>query len=79
MTLDAKTATDVKIWSPSENLPGRIQELRDHFYSFSDRKETNEPYSFTTDTDWDEVYSLHDWANEPALYPFFPSVNQTRR
>ncbi|MFW9955007.1 MAG: pyruvate formate lyase family protein [Candidatus Thorarchaeota archaeon] len=66
-----------KIWSPSENLPPRIRRLRSHFYSFHDRKETNEPYSFTTGTEWDEVYSIHDWANEPALYPFFPSVNAT--
>ena len=77
MTLDEKTNPDIRIWSPSENLPERIQKLRNHFYSFNSRKETNEPYSFTTGTDWDEVYSMHDWANEPALYPFFPSVNQT--
>jgi len=77
MTLNENTTPTIKIWSPSENLPERIQKLRDHFYSFNIRKETNEPYSFTTGTDWDEVYSMHDWANEPALYPFFPSVNQT--
>lgn len=77
MTLDEKTASDIKIWSPSQNLPDRILKLRDHFYSFSSRNETNEPYSFTTDTDWDEVYSVHDWANEPAIYPFFASINQT--
>ncbi len=77
MTLNDNTIPAIKIWSPSENLPERIQKLRNHFYSFNTRKETNEPYSFTTGTDWDEVYSIHDWANEPALYPFFPSVNQT--
>jgi len=77
MTLDDNSTPQIKIWAPSENLPERIQKLRDHFYSFSNRPETNEPYSFTTGTDWDEVYSVHDWANEPALYAFFPSVNQT--
>ena len=67
----------IKIWSPSENLSDRIQKLRTHFYSFHERKETNEPYAFTAGTEWDEVYSYHDWANEPALYPFLPSVDQT--
>jgi len=38
---------------------------------------TNEPYAFTTGKDWDEVYSVHDWANEPAIYPFMASIDQT--
>jgi pyruvate formate-lyase/glycerol dehydratase family glycyl radical enzyme len=77
MTLDENAAPNIKIWSPSESLSERVQKLRDYFYSFDKRAVTNEPYSFTTGTDWDEVYSVHDWANEPALYPFFASVNQT--
>ncbi|MFW9974865.1 MAG: pyruvate formate lyase family protein [Candidatus Thorarchaeota archaeon] len=77
MTVYEKKVPLIKIWSPSETLSERVQKLRNHFYSFNEREETNEPYAFTTGTDWDEVYSLHDWANEPALYPFFPSVNQT--
>ncbi len=77
MTVDENEAPLIKIWSPSETLSERVQKLRNHFYSFNERDETNEPYAFTTGTDWDEVYSVHDWANEPALYPFFPSVNQT--
>lgn len=77
MTVDENETPLIKIWSPSETLSERVQKLRNHFYSFNERHETNEPYAFTTGTDWDEVYSVHDWANEPALYPFFPSVNQT--
>ncbi|MFW9769118.1 MAG: pyruvate formate lyase family protein [Candidatus Thorarchaeota archaeon] len=77
MTVDQKKASPVKIWSPSENLSPRVKKLRDHFYSFHDREDTNEPYSFTTGTEWDEVYSVHDWTNEPALYPFLNSVDQT--
>ncbi|MFW9932881.1 MAG: pyruvate formate lyase family protein [Candidatus Thorarchaeota archaeon] len=65
------------IWSPSDNLSDRVKRLRSHFYSFHEREETNEPLAFTTGTDWDEVYSTHDWANEPAIYPFFPSINAT--
>ncbi len=76
MTLDEKSS-DVHIWEASENLSMRVKRLRKHFYSFHERKETNEPLAFTTGTAWDEVYSMHDWANEPALYPFFPSVNAT--
>ncbi|MHA3962592.1 MAG: pyruvate formate lyase family protein [Candidatus Thorarchaeota archaeon SMTZ1-45] len=77
MTVDEKITPLIEIWSPSENLSKRVRKLRNHFYSFNDREETNEPYAFTTGTDWDEVYSVHDWANEPALYPFFASINQT--
>jgi len=77
MTIKNDKPPLIKIWSPSENLSDRIQKLRTHFYSFFERKETNEPYAFTTGTEWDEVYSYHDWANEPALYPFLSSVDQT--
>jgi len=77
LTVDEKITPLIEIWSPSENLSKRVRKLRNHFYSFNDREETNEPYAFTTGTDWDEVYSVHDWANEPALYPFFASINQT--
>jgi formate C-acetyltransferase len=77
LTLDEKKSVPVKIWSPSENLSPRVKKLREHFYSFHDREETNEPYSFTTGTEWDEVYSVHDWSNEPAIYPFMNSIDQT--
>ncbi|MBN2231143.1 MAG: hypothetical protein JW779_16280 [Candidatus Thorarchaeota archaeon] len=77
MTIDPSVHPSIKIWSPSDNLSDRVQNLRNHFYSFHSRSVTNEPYSFTTGTDWDEVYSVHDWANEPAIYPFFASINQT--
>jgi len=77
LTIDEKKKPLIEIWSPSEKLSNRVRKLRNHFYSFNDRDETNEPYAFTTGTDWDEVYSVHDWANEPALYAFFASINQT--
>lgn len=65
------------IWSPSGSLSERVRHLRKHFYSFNEREETNEPYAFSTGTDWDALYSTHDWANEPTLYQFFPSVSAT--
>jgi pyruvate formate-lyase/glycerol dehydratase family glycyl radical enzyme len=77
LTVDENNRSLIKIWAPSDTLSNRVQKLRDHFYSFYEREETNEPYSFTTGTAWDEVYSFHDWANEPALYPFIPSIDQT--
>ena len=77
MTLDETKTPVIEIWTHSDKLSERVQKLRDHFYSFHERKETNEPYAFTTGTDWDEVYTVHDWANEPAIYPFFASINQT--
>jgi len=77
LTVDEDSKSLIKIWTPSDKLSNRVQKLRNHFYSFYEREETNEPYSFTTDTAWDEVYSVHDWANEPAIYPFMPSIDQT--
>lgn len=77
MTVEETKTPTIEIWTHSDKLSDRVQKLRDHFYSFHEREETNEPYSFTTGTDWDEVYTVHDWANEPAIYPFFASINQT--
>jgi len=77
MTIDESKTPTIEIWAHSDKLSTRVQKLRDHFYSFHEREETNEPYAFTTGTDWDEVYTVHDWANEPAIYPFFASINQT--
>ncbi|MHA1577359.1 MAG: pyruvate formate lyase family protein, partial [Candidatus Thorarchaeota archaeon] len=77
MAIGEKSPSVSSIWSPSDNLSERVKKLRKHFYSFHEREETNEPYSFTTGTPWDEVYSLHDWANEPAIYIFLPSIDQT--
>ncbi len=73
----AKEQQNVEIWSASDELSERVKALRKQFYSFHNREETNEPYSFTTGTVWDEVYTYHDWANEPALYQFMPSIDQT--
>ncbi|TFF91671.1 hypothetical protein EU545_03255, partial [Candidatus Thorarchaeota archaeon] len=77
MTVQEGRPSEVEIWAPSTKLPKRVLELREHFYSFHDRELTNEPYSFTTGTEWDEVYAYHDWANEPAIYQFFPSIDAT--
>ncbi len=76
MTLD-HDADMVSIWSPSEDLTERVKKLRDHFYSFHERDLTNEVISFTSGDEWDEVYSYHDWANEPAIYQFFASIDAT--
>ncbi len=77
MTSEESAPASIKIWSPSENLSDRVKYLRSHFYSFHERALTNEPLPFTTGTEWDEVYSFHDLANEPAIYRFFPSINET--
>ena len=77
MTANDLDTPSIEIWSPSEGLSPRVKRLRDHFYSFDTRAETNEPLAFSTGTDWDEVYSYHDWANEPALYQFFASISET--
>ncbi|MHA1807872.1 MAG: pyruvate formate lyase family protein [Candidatus Thorarchaeota archaeon] len=77
MTVEDSKPSTIQIWSPSEKLPERIRRLREHFYSFATRSETNEPIAFTTGTEWDELYSFHDWANEPSIYQFLPSIDGT--
>jgi pyruvate formate-lyase/glycerol dehydratase family glycyl radical enzyme len=77
VTVEESNSPALKLWSPSEGLSDRVKKLRDQFYSFYERKKTNEPFAFSTGTEWDEVYSYHDWANEPALYSFFASIDQT--
>ncbi|TFG09416.1 hypothetical protein EU538_05190, partial [Candidatus Thorarchaeota archaeon] len=77
MTVEETNRSTVEIWTPSSELSERVVKLRKHFYSFNERTITNEPYSFTTGTEWDEVYAYHDWANEPAIYQFFPSIDAT--
>ena len=70
MTVNSDEANPVDVWSHSEKLSSRVKKLRKQFYSFDERTETNEPYAFSTGAPWDQVYSYHDWANEPALYMF---------
>ena len=60
MTIDDSKTPTIDIWTHSDKLSKRVQKLRNHFYSFHEREETNEPYAFTTGTDWDEVYTVHD-------------------
>ncbi len=79
MTVEGTDDQTVQIWSPSEKLPERVKKLRDQFYSFDKRTITNEPFAFTTGTEWDDVYALHDWANEPAIYQFMTSIQGSLR
>ncbi len=77
MSVDKDEATSIDVWSHSEKLSSRVKKLREQFYSFDGRTETNEPYAFSTGAPWDQVYSFHDWANEPALYIFLASVRES--
>ncbi len=77
MVVEESHALTAKIWSPSERLSKRGWNPREQFYSLHRRSETNEPYAFTTGTKWDELYSFHDWSNEPAIYQFLPPIDGT--
>ena len=77
MTIDKDEATSIDVWSHSEKLSSRVKKLRKQFYSFDERTETNEPYAFSTGAPWDQVYSYHDWAQEPALYIFLASIRES--
>ncbi len=48
MTIDKDEATSIDVWSHSEKLSSRVKKLREQFYSFDERTETNEPYAFST-------------------------------
>jgi hypothetical protein len=69
MTVEETNRSTVEIWTPSTELSERVVKLRKHFYSFNERTITNEPYSFTTGTEWDEVYAYHDRATGKGRMP----------
>ena len=70
----------VKIWEPSEELPDRIKKLREEYFSFYDRGYfRNEVIPFTTGTEWDELYSYHDWGDVPELFNYFAGIRDSLR
>ena len=69
-----ETSEQVKgeIWSASKELSKRVKKLRDEFFSFYDRDYfRNEVKGYSTGTDWDIVYSAHQWGVVPEIYPLF--------
>jgi len=59
-----------QLWSASSALSPRVQQLRRQFFSFYERKYTNEVRAFTTGTPWDVVYSIWNWTNVPEIALF---------
>jgi trans-4-hydroxy-L-proline dehydratase len=59
-----------QLWSAAPNLSPRVQQLRRQFWSFYERKVTNEVRSYTTGTPWDMVYSIWNWTNVPEIALF---------
>ena len=67
-----------KMWEPSEELSDRVKKLRKEYFSFYDREYfRNEVMPFTTGTDWDELYSYHDWGDVPELFNYFPGIRDS--
>jgi pyruvate formate-lyase/glycerol dehydratase family glycyl radical enzyme len=60
------------IWSASTNLSPRVRRLREQYWSFYERRYTNEVRAFTTGTPWDTVYSMWSWTNVPETAVFLP-------
>jgi hypothetical protein len=69
-----------EIWEPSEELSDRVKKLRTEYFSFYDREYfRNEVMPFTTGTEWDELYSYHDWGDVPELFNYFASIRDSLR
>lgn len=67
-----------EMWEPSEELSDRIKKLRKEYFSFYDREYfRNEVIPFTTGTDWDELYSYHDWGDVPELFNYFAGIRDS--
>ncbi len=67
-----------KMWEPSEELSDRVKKLREEYFSFYDREYfRNEVIPFTTGTDWDELYSYHDWGDVPELFNYFAGIRDS--
>ncbi len=66
------------IWEPSGQLSGRVKRLRDEYFSFYDREYfRNEVLPLTTGTDWDELFSYHDWGVVPDLFTYLASMRDS--
>jgi len=67
-----------ELWEFSDELPDRVKKLREEYYSFYERDYfRNEVMSFTTGTEWDEVYSYHDWGNAPEISNYLPAIRDS--
>ncbi|MBD3230077.1 MAG: hypothetical protein GF329_18000 [Candidatus Lokiarchaeota archaeon] len=66
-----------QIWSVSSKSD-RILRLREEFFSFYDREYfRNEVRAYSTGTDWDIVFSNHQWGVVPEMYPLFASFEDS--
>jgi formate C-acetyltransferase len=59
------------LWSPAETLSARVRRLRDDYWQFYTRKNTNEVQAYTAGTPWDQVYAPWNWTNVPEMMMFF--------
>jgi formate C-acetyltransferase len=66
------------IWSPSSSLSPRVRQLREEFFSFSDRDYfRNEVRPYGSGTSWDEVWSPYHWGVVPETYPLFDAISDS--
>ena len=77
---ESEVVAPQKIWHVSERLSPRVQKLREEYYSIADRPYfRNEVMPFTTDTEWDEVWSPVNWGIIPELVPFMGAFSESLR
>ena len=68
------------IWSPDKALSKRVARLRKEYFSFYERDYfTNEVRPYTTGTEWDTVFSHHNWGVVPEMIPFYEAFADSLR
>lgn len=73
-----QVVTPAELWTPKALSP-RIAQLRQRYFSFYEREYTNEVRAYTTDTNWDTVYSIWNWTNIPEMVMFFQGARSYLR
>ena len=68
-----------EIWSPSEQLSGRVKKLRQEYFSFVEREFRNETMPFTTGEDDDIMFSPHNWGVAPEVFILSRAFKDTLR
>ncbi|MFO8056177.1 MAG: hypothetical protein R6V10_02625, partial [bacterium] len=69
--------TGVELWSPSEELSGRVRKLREEYFSYDEREFRNEVLGFTTGEPDDILFSSIQWGVAPEAFFFSRSFQDT--
>lgn len=66
------------VWNAARSLSGRVQRLRDEYFSFDTRDYfRNEVRPYGSGAGWDEVWSVYHWGIVPEVYVFFDAFRDS--